>query len=131
MSRLVSIISRPTLLTRFRERKQKVAPLCTIPRHLDTIRGSVNFFKFEPIQVDRPFTVCILPRYHRSFNESIGLDEASCAGPWSRPYFIAPFNFIYVVDHCSVAELSHPNALSIALIISLTRGDSDSSLTSV
>ena len=26
-----------------------------------------------------------------SFNTSIGLDEASCAGPWSRPYFVAPW----------------------------------------
>ena len=36
------------------------------------------------------FSCSILALYRGSFNESIGLDEASCAGLWSRPYFVTP-----------------------------------------
>ena len=36
------------------------------------------------------FYCSILSLYRGSFNVSIGLDEASCAGLWSRPFFITP-----------------------------------------
>ena len=41
-----------------------------------------------------PFYCCILCLYRGSFTVSIGLNEASCAGPWSRLYLIVPLDRI-------------------------------------
>ena len=58
-------------------------------RHFNIIDGSILCVKFEPngwISILRS----ILFLYRGSFNVSVGLDEASCADQWSRPYFVVP-----------------------------------------
>ena len=42
------------------------------------------------IQAQEYYNSIILFLYRGAFNVSIGLDEASCAGLWSRPYFVTP-----------------------------------------
>ena len=64
---------RPTLLPRFRERKE-----------VTSLR-----YKFRDISISSlvPLNVSI-----------VGLDEASCACLWSRP-FVAPLSIVRVVDY--------------------------------
>ena len=54
---MVSRISRPTLLTRLRERRRKSdLSVIRIPRHFDQSRGSIICAKDGPIQIDLRFT---------------------------------------------------------------------------
>ena len=55
--------------------------------------------------IGSPFYCSSMSLYRGSFNVRIGLDEASCAGLWSRPYFVVPLQIVFVVDH--------PNARAI------------------
>ena len=60
--------------------------------------------------IGSPLYCSILSLYHGSFNVSIGLDEASCAGLWPPPILRhASFRIAFVADRRSGAELSHPN----------------------
>ena len=112
---------RPTLLPRFWERKEEVTSLRYKFRGI-SISSIIPLF--VPISVhglDRHFTV-VFCLYRGSFNLSMGLDEASCAGLWSRPYFVAlPFFIAFVVDRWSGAELSHPNFYHMNSVLTRTR----------
>ena len=82
---------RPALLPRFRERKEEGGFVAIqIPTHFDIIDGSLICAKILSPSIGSPFYCCTLSLYRGSFNVSIGMDEASCAGLWSRPYFVAP-----------------------------------------
>ena len=65
-----------------------------ISGHFDQIRGSIICAKLGTIQFDRHFTAvfCLSTVDHLMY--VLDLDEASCADPWSRPYFVAPLNCI-------------------------------------
>ena len=64
------------------------------PRHFDQTRGSIICAKHGPIQIDFHFTAVLRLSTVDHLMQVLDLDEASCADPWSRPYFVAPLNSI-------------------------------------